>query len=89
MQVELLPKGAQGGTMPRQELFCDWKDYELYLERYEWQDNSDLPMLSQEEFCRLQEELMGLLADRAAGGRLSSVQQKRLRELRRLLFADL
>jgi len=74
--------------MPRPNLFCDPKDYDLYLDRYEW-DGEGLPKLTEEEFCRLQEELLSLEADRAAGGRVSPAQRKRLRELRRVLLSDL
>ena len=68
-------------------LFCTPQDYERYLDRYEW-EGEGLPCLSEEEFCLLQEEMMDLEADRAAGGRLTAEQRKRLRELRRLLLAD-
>jgi len=74
--------------MPRSSLFCDPKDYERYLDRYEW-GGEGLPRLAEEEFCRLQEELLSLLADRAAGGRMSPTQRKRLQELRRVLISDL
>lgn len=71
----------------RTRLFCSPQDYERYLDRYEW-EGEGLPRLSEEEFCRLQEEMMDMEADRAAGGRLTAEQRKRLRELRRLLLAD-
>lgn len=71
----------------RARLFCSPQDYERYLDRYEW-EGEGLPRLSEEEFCRLQEEMMDMEADRAAGGRLTAEQRKRLRELRRLLLAD-
>lgn len=73
--------------MARHSLFCSQDDYERYLDRYEW-EGEGLPKLSKEEFCALDEELMGLEADRAAGGKLSPAQRRRLRELRRLLLAD-
>jgi hypothetical protein len=73
--------------MPQGSLFCSSHDYERYLDRHEW-EGKDLPRLSEEEFCVLDEELMGLEADRAAGGSLSSAQRKRLRELRKLLLVD-
>lgn len=74
--------------MSRPNLFYDPKDYERYLDRYEW-EGEGLPRLSESEFTRLQEEFHSLLADQAAGGRFTPQQRKRLRELRRLLIADL
>ena len=68
-------------------LFCSPQDYDRYLDRYEW-EGEGLPRLTEEDFCRLQEEMMDLEADRAAGGRLTPGQRKRLRELRRLILAD-
>ena len=73
--------------MPRGSLFCSQHDYERYLDRYEW-GGEGLPKLSEEEYCALDEELMALEADRAAGGKLSPAQRKRLRELRGLLLVD-
>ncbi len=73
--------------MPQRNLFCSQHEYEQYLDRYEWEGTA-LPKLSEEEFCALDEEFMGLEADRAAGGKLTPAQRKRLRELRRLLLAD-
>ncbi len=72
--------------MPRTNLYDASQEYEQYLERYDW-DGEDLPKLTAEEFCQLEDELMALEADRAAGGKLSTEQRKRLRELRRLLLA--
>ncbi len=74
--------------MPRSDLYCSSRDYERYLDRYEW-DGEGLPRLSQEEFCRLQEEYMDLESDRAAGGQLTQDRRKRIKELRRLLLTDL
>ncbi len=73
--------------MAKDRLFCSSQDYDHYLDRYEW-EGTDLPRLSEAEFCTLQEELMDLEADRAAGGKLTPAQRKRLRELRKLLLAD-
>lgn len=73
--------------MPQDGLFCWSKDYERYLERYEWEGEA-LPQLTEEEFCARQEELMDLEADQAAGGKLSPAQRKRMRELRKLLLSD-
>jgi hypothetical protein len=74
--------------MSRPNLFYDPKDYERYLDRYEW-EGEGLPRLSETEFTRLQEEFFSLLADQAAGGRFTPQQRKRLRELRRLLLSDM
>jgi hypothetical protein len=73
--------------MSESSLFCSSQDYERYLDRYEW-EGEGLPRLSEEEFCALDEELMDLEADRAAGGKLSPAQRKRVRELRKLLLVD-
>jgi len=73
--------------MPQDSLFCSTYDYEHYLDRYEW-EGEGLPRLTEEEFCALQEEQMDLEADQAAGGKLAPAKRKRLRELRKLLLAD-
>jgi hypothetical protein len=74
--------------MPHSKLFYAPQDYERYLDRYEW-EGEGLPRLGEEEFYRLEDEFMALQADRAAGGRMTPGQRQRLRELRRLLLADL
>ena len=71
--------------MAADRLFCSSHDYERYLDRYAW-EGEGLPPLSEAEFCDLQEELMDLESDRAAGGKLTVAQRKRLRELRKLLL---
>ena len=73
--------------MAADSLFCSVLDYERYLDRYEW-EGEGLSRLDKAEFCALQEELMDLEADRAAGGKITPAQRKRLRALRRLLLAD-
>lgn len=73
--------------MAQDSLFCSSQDYERYLDRYEW-EGEGLPRLDEAEFCARQEELMDLEADQAAGGKLAPAQRKRLRELRKLLLAD-
>jgi hypothetical protein len=67
--------------------FCSSHDYDRYLDRYEW-EGEGLPRLSEAEFCALDEEMMDLEADRAAGGKLTPAQRKRLRELRKLLLTN-
>ncbi|MBN1484535.1 MAG: hypothetical protein JXA37_07420 [Chloroflexia bacterium] len=67
--------------------FCDTRDYAKYLGRYA--DEGEGEPLSEDEFCRLQEELLDLLADRAAGGKLSPEERQRILELRRLLLSDI
>ncbi len=74
--------------MSRRFLYCSERDYERYLDRHAW-EGEGLPLLEWDEFCRLQEELMSLLADQASGGRLTAGQQQRVRELRRLLLSDI
>ncbi len=74
--------------MAQHSLFCSQHDYERYLDRYEW-EGEGLPKLSEAEFCALDEEFMELEADRAAGGKLSPAQRRRLRELRRLLLVGI
>jgi hypothetical protein len=73
--------------MRQDGLFCWSHDYERYLDRYEW-EGEGLPKLAEQEFCALEEELMGLEADQAAGGKLSPAQRKRVRELQKLLLSD-
>jgi hypothetical protein len=73
--------------MSESSRFCSSQDYERYLDRYEW-EGEDLPRLSEEEFCALDEELMDLESDQAAGGKLSPAQRKRVRELRKLLLTE-
>lgn len=73
--------------MAQDSLFCSSNDYERYLDRYEW-EGEGLPRLSEAEYCALQEEQMDLEADRAAGGKLTPAQRKRMRELRHLLLVE-
>ena len=73
--------------MSGSHLFWEPRDYERYLDRYEWVGEG-LPRLSAEEFFQLQDEFLSLQADQAAGGSLSPARRRRLRELRRLLLAD-
>ena len=79
MQMEIV--------MSRRLLYCSDREYGRYLDRHAWEGEGE--PLDREEFCRLQDELMGLLADRASGGLLSPEQRRRVRELRRILLSDI
>lgn len=73
--------------MTRSDPFCNRSDYILYLNRYT--EGGTGEPLGEEEFCQLQEEMLDLLADRAAGGQQTTEQRKRIRHLRKLLLTDI
>jgi len=62
-------------------------DYRDYLERYEF-FGEGRRKLSQEEYDRLDDELLELLALQADGWQLTLEQDERLRELELLLILD-
>jgi hypothetical protein len=63
------------------------KDYASYLERYEL-FGKDRPKLSPEEFDRLDDELLELLALNVDGQELTEDQEERYLELMYLLVAE-
>ena len=63
------------------------EDYASYLERYELFSEGQ-PKLSPEEFDRLDDELLDLLALDAEGQELTEDQEERYLELMYLLVAD-
>jgi hypothetical protein len=63
------------------------EEYESYLERYEI-FAEDQPKLSPEEFDRLDDELLDLLAIDADGEELTEDQEERYLELMYLLVAE-
>jgi hypothetical protein len=71
--------------MGREENYSE--EYESYLERYEL-FGKDRPKLSPEEFDRLDDELLDLLALDAEGQELTEDQEERYLELMYLLVAE-
>jgi hypothetical protein len=71
--------------MGREENYSE--EYESYLERYEL-FGEDRPKLSPEEFDRLDDELLDLLALDAEGQELTEDQEERYLELMYLLVAE-
>jgi hypothetical protein len=71
--------------MGREENYSE--EYESYLERYEL-FGEDRPKLSPEEFDRLDDELLDLLALDAEGKELTEDQEERYLELMYLLVAE-
>jgi len=63
------------------------QDYKEYLERYEIL-GEDRPKLSLEEYDRLDDELLDLLALVVNEVRLNPEQEERLRELESILLLD-
>jgi len=63
------------------------EEYESYLERYEL-FGEDRPKLTPEEFERLDDELLDLLALDAEGQELTEDQEERYLELLYLLVAE-
>ncbi len=63
------------------------EEYRKYLERYEIMGEGR-PKLSPEEYDRLDDEMLDLLALEAETGRLSPEQEERYQELLYLLIAE-